>query len=315
MKEQVFISVVTRLKNNAPLLEGFLEELQGILAPRYTDYEIILVDDGSTDLEGPKLEVLLNRYDCVRYLPLSRSFGREISIYAGMQAAIGDYVVILSFETDPPSLIPEIVTRAAKQGGIVFGVCRNRLDEGILFKAVKSFFTWFSIRILRIPLEKDATQFMAFSRQALNALVEIKDHYRHIRLFTAYIGYNQESFEYQQIPRGGKVSHRPVWSGIGVGIRIIFASSSVPLRLASWLVMVISILYLCYALSAGDFATAFPMAVMFFSLSLLLVIIAEYLGCLIEGSHDRPLYYLREEKNSSVIFTAKERRNVTRQIQ
>ncbi len=321
MKEQTFVSVVVRLQNNASILEEFLAELEGILGPRYTDYEIILVDDNSRDLEAPKLENLLKRYDFIRYLRLSRSFGKEISVYAGMRAAIGDYIATLSIELDSPFLIPGALERTKHHGGITYGVCKNIINEGAAFKLTKSIFAWIAVHLLKIPLSKDAATIMVFSRRALNAILEIKDYYQHIRLLTAYVGYTQESFPYEQVARSGvNVQHRSLFNGIAVGIRIIFANSALPLRLASLLSMAVSTIGLCYAMGAAglrlfDHSGSLPgpsiqVAAMFFFMSLVLVIMAEHIGCLIEESRNRPLYYILEEKTSSVIFAGDNRRNV-----
>lgn len=314
-KQDLLVSVVVHARNCADIVESFTTELEQVLSARYNDYEVIFVDDGSADATPQTIEDMLRRHDSLRYLRLSRNFGREVSVYAGMQSAIGDYVVIMSMQTDPPGLIPGMIDRVVRQGGILFGVCERRLDERALFRLVKSVFLVISMRLLRIPLAKNATQFMVFSRQALNAFLEIKDRYRHIRVFTAYIGYTQESFPYQQVNRGGKIAGRSLRDSLGAGVRVIFASSSLPLRLMAWAAVLAALINLALSMFFGSGlgvdAATLPSAFMFFMLATVLAVQAEYITTLTEETRNRPLYYVHEEKNSSVLLAARGRKNVT----
>ena len=315
-KQDLLVSIVVSARNCADIVESFTTELEQVLSARYNDYEVIFVDDASTDATPQIMEDLLRRHDGLRYLRLSRNFGREVSVYAGMQSAIGDYVVLMSMQTDPPGLIPEMIDCVVRQGGILFGVCERRLDEHALFRLVKSMFLWISMHLLGIPLAKNATHFMIFSRQALNSFLEIKDRYRHIRVFTAYIGYTQESFPYQQINRGGRIADRSLAESLGTGIRIIFASSSLPLRLTAWAAALAALINLVRSvlfptgLGAG-FTAGLPAAFMFLMLATVLAVQAEYITTLTEETRNRPLYYVRDERNSSVLLAARGRKNVT----
>jgi polyisoprenyl-phosphate glycosyltransferase len=321
-KQDLFVSVIVRLHNHAALLNPFTSELIEVLTARYSDFEIIYVDDGSTDCTRQTIDELLRRYEGIRYLRLSRNFGREVSVYAGMQSAIGDYIVTMSLQTDPPALIPGLVDRAVRHGGLVFGTCARRLDESFLYRWTRMLFVWISVHIFHIPLEKNASQFMVFSRRALNDLLEIKDRYSHIRVLTAYIGYTQESFAYEQVPRGERLPMRSLGNGLGAGIRIIFANSSLPLRAIAWLGGVAALANLLVTTVGGigrephdsalDYLAGLPVqnALMFLVLAAVLAVLAEYITTLTEESHNRPAYYIREERTSSTLIANPGRRNV-----
>lgn len=322
-KLDILVSVVVCVRNDAELIEGFAREVVELLSANYAHYEVIFVDDASTDGTPERIDAVLKKYDGIRYLRLSRSFGREVALYAGMQSAIGDYVTIMSIHTDPPRLIPQMVERAVRHGGLVFGVASQRLNELALFTLVKAIWIWVAVRVLRIPLVKDATQFMVFSRQALNAILEIKDRYRHIRVFTSYIGYAQEGFEYQQENREGKAVPRQLSAGIAAGIRIIFASTSVPMRAWAWLGVVAALVNGGLAVAAAVMAVqggagwlpqtaGVTTALVLLVFSGVLALLTEYVTTLTEESRNRPLYYIREEKSSSVLLADQGRRNVTR---
>jgi dolichol-phosphate mannosyltransferase len=322
--EEIFVSVVVPIHNHGPLLKRFLQDLQGVLEPNYADYEIILIDDDSTDNTPELVEGLLRDFSYVRYLRLSRQFGTKIGDYAGMEAAIGDFVVILSLEVDPVDLIPEMVDRAKQSQGIVYGVCRNRLDETGLFKSVKTAFGWLSRTFFNIPFVREATRFMVFSRRALNSYLAIKDRFRHVRLFTSYIGFPQEALEYQQVRRAKHVSRRSIIGEAGVGLHLVFANSTKPLRVVAGVGLAIALLNALRSavmltlsvsgetgvsiLGVLDFQTAGLFLLLFF----VLYILAEYVNSLVVESQDRPLYYVREEKSSAVLLRSSQAPNVVK---
>jgi glycosyltransferase involved in cell wall biosynthesis len=308
-----FVSVIVDLHDDGHLLEPFVSELVDVMNGAFAEFEVIFVDDDSRDDTHERIVDLLRRYERLRYLRLSRPFGREISVYAGMQCAIGDYVVTLSVRTDPPAIIPAMVARTMQLGGVVFGTCGRRLDETIGYRYARIAYVWIAVRLLGIPLSRDASRFMVFSRQTSNALLEIKDRYRHVRIFTAYVGYGQGSFEYVQVPRGGRVARQSFLQGVGTGLHIAFANSSLPLRAVTWLALFTAVTSLVLATGGWLTPTALPvqLAMMFVAVTIVQAVFAEYLATLSEGTRNRPLYYVREELNSSVLLADRGRRNLT----
>ena len=105
----VFVSVVCRLRDERQLVEALLDDLTRVLRSHYENWEIVLVDDGSRDGTTARVKELLGRYEGVRLLRLSRAFGLDVALTAGLESAIGDVVVTLSAETDPPDIIPRLV--------------------------------------------------------------------------------------------------------------------------------------------------------------------------------------------------------------
>src|SRR5687768_8828438 len=106
-KVDAFVSVIALLHNNAEILPQFLRDLSAVLESNYTNYEIVLIDDASDDDTCACVKQLLARHKCVRFIPLSRQMGQEIALAAGLESAIGDYVVTIDPDFDPPD---EIVT-------------------------------------------------------------------------------------------------------------------------------------------------------------------------------------------------------------
>ena len=128
------ISVVAPLEGDTSpeAVEAFVEETVAVLRGVVTHHEIILVDDGAADETVARVRALLERYDFVRFLRLSRHFGEETAITAGLDAAIGDYVIVMLPNMDPPSLIPEFFERARADADIVYGVRMHRKTRAVL---------------------------------------------------------------------------------------------------------------------------------------------------------------------------------------
>ena len=123
-----FVSVVTVLSDDAGIVVPFVEECASILREHYENYELVLVDDGSSDDTRQVIEGPLGEHDAIRYLLLSRRFGREAAISAGLDTVIGDVIVVMDVETDPPELLPAMIERVRAVNGVVRGVITNRRE-------------------------------------------------------------------------------------------------------------------------------------------------------------------------------------------
>jgi dolichol-phosphate mannosyltransferase len=317
-----FVSVVAPLGNDAEIVEEFVTETLAVLGAHYANYELTLVDDGSQDDTVERVKRLLPRERCIRLIRLSRRFGEEIAISAGLDSVIGDFVVVMLPDTDPPALIPRIVEQSRRGSGVVFGIRASRRGEPAILRAGAAFFYWFADRILGLGLPRNSTHFRVLSRQAVNAVIQIKDRFRYLRTLSAYVGYDNQSFVYETISRRARPQRKSLWEAANLGISIIVSNTAQPLRLVSWLGLLISALDLLYIgyivlvylfkphVAEGWTTESLQSAIMFFFVFVMLTAICEYLGRLLGESRDRPLYFVMAEHNSSVLMADAERRNV-----
>jgi len=316
------ISVVAPVHNLAGSLESFLEDATRALESHYAFFEIILVDDGSTDATPSVAATLLNRFERVRYLRLSRHFGTEVAISAGLDSAIGDFTVILSPETDPCERIPELITQARRSGGILCGIAPGLKKRNPFTQHAASLFLSYCHQKLGIELKPDSTDFRILSRQVVNAITQIKDRRRYLRLFTVTVGYDIQYFEYLPICRTGKTQRASFMDEVNQAIDIVVTSSPHPLRLVSRIGMIASILNALYIgyialvyflkphVAEGWTTSSMEISVMFFFLFLILAVLCEYVGRLLEEVQDRPLYFIAQEKNSSVLLEHQVKKNI-----
>jgi polyisoprenyl-phosphate glycosyltransferase len=322
MINDTFVSVIIPLSGDADILDQVLAETVQIVRLNYKNYEIILVDDDSPDYTFSTIEQRLHVVECLHYLKLSRKFGLEVAISCGLDRAIGDVVVILRPESDPPELIPQFVREANECGGIVVGV-RNIFNRRSIFYV----FTYkLYYHICRLLLERPhvycSTHYMALTRPALNALLKIQDSYRYLRVLSMYAGYRVRTLRYQRIERRKQVRHRKLLPLLDTSVSMIVSNSVRPLRLAAlvaaiaavvnftYLVYVVLTRYLLENVQYGWASISFQSALVSGLLFLILAVICEYLARLLEEIKIRPLYYIETELQSNIMLRDPEVRNV-----
>lgn len=321
-RADLLVSVVMPLHEDAAILAEVVKETSALLAAAFTHHEIVLVAETS-DAETLKVaEVLLKELPCLRLLQLSRAFGRATAILAGLETAIGDYVVTLVPETDSPSLIVEMVTRCRELDGTVNGVDARGMSGGPLRLGLKKIFHSFMRRAMKVELLPGSTDFHVFSRRMVNALMQFREGARNLRLMTSTVGYRTAAFPYTPLSRSGRSSRKGFFEELNDGIEMIVAHSVHPLRWFAWLGVgagALNLLYMLYALVIYLFKTnvapgwttlSLENAVMFFLLFTILAVLCEYVGRVLESAQGRPLYFIGDEKNSSVLIMEGDRRNV-----
>jgi polyisoprenyl-phosphate glycosyltransferase len=321
-RSDIFVSVVVPLGNDGPYISEFLAELVGVLRPRYANYEVILVDDYSLDDTVERVLGLLQTTECLRLIRLSRSFGQDVAIGAGLDAAIGDFIVTMLPSSDPPALVPEAVELAREGGsGVIVGVRRSRAGEPIAVRLGANLFHRIVRPLLRLNVPERATQFRVFSRQALNAVLAIRDRRRQLRVIATHVGYAFRSLTYDPLERG-RPRRLGIWDGVDLAIDLMLAGGRNPLRLVSWLGVVASLLNVLYAayviaiyllraeVAEGWTTLSLQSAIMFFLIFALLTMLAEYVAHILQETQDRPRYNVLDEHNSSVLLADEERRNV-----
>ncbi len=317
-----FVSVVAPVCNDSKIVEAFIADVIKVLQEKYANFELVLVDDGSDDDTVAKISLLLNKYDCIRLIRLSRKFGEEIAIATGLDSVIGDYVVVMLPNCDPPQLIPEIVHEARNGAGIVFGVNNNRSNYSFLMRVGSSLFHWYCKKVLKLNVPKGSTQFRVLSRQAVNAVIQTREKYRYLRILSSRIGYVTASFVYDPMNRKETSERRSLFEAASIAMNIIIKTSRHPLRFVSWLGILAGVMNVFYTsfvvysyIFGGEIARGWTTlslqnAAMFFFVFLILTVMSEYVGQMVVESEGRPLYYVLEERNSSVLVADRERRNV-----
>lgn len=318
----VFVSVIAPLHDDADIAAEFIDEVIGVLSQHYSNYELLLVDDASTDDTVAVVSKKLGEHRCIRLMRLSRSFGQEIAISAGLESTIGDFIVIMLPHSDPPAEVPHMVEAARSGFDVVYGQPSVPPKKTLAARIGGRLFYWYANRVCHLNLPVGASLFRVMSRQAVNAVTQIRARVRHLRVLTAYIGFRSRAHPHQPIKRGRARPGRTLFEGADLAVQTIVTNSIQPLRLAAWIsfgVGALNALYLGYVVAiylfksnvvAGWTTQSTQSSVMFFFLFLLLAVVSEYVGRILNETIERPMYYVLEERTSSVLLADGDKKNV-----
>ncbi|HSW98838.1 MAG TPA: glycosyltransferase [Candidatus Saccharimonadales bacterium] len=314
-----FVSVVVVTDEHSSNLHTEVRGLSTLLKKRYANYEIILVDNRVPKRELQKVVALLDTTPCVRVLRLSRADSVDVCVFAGLEAAIGDIVVIKTLH-DPVAAVPAFV-HAAEEYDLVFGVSKQRLRASWVNHHGARLFYWYNKKFLKISIPENATYFMALDRRAVNAMTRSNRHARHIRYMARLIGYSSKELAYDTRP-SFKPERKPVRKLVASALELSTNYSNRPLRFLAWLGFLGSALNLLYAgyvvlvvLFKHNVAQGWPTqslqsAAMFFLLFAILAFMCEYLGNILQQSRGETPYHIADELLSKVSVADATRRNI-----
>jgi polyisoprenyl-phosphate glycosyltransferase len=322
MRRDIFVSVVVPLDNDLDILPPVVREIDAVMRSHFGDYELIFIDDGSTDGTRSYFERAKTEIPCFRYFRLTRPFGLEVAIACGLEQAIGDVIVVLRPGWDPPDRIPEFAEKANDSDGIVIGVATDKFKRSLLYRFAYQVY----YRLCKVFLARSqvygATHFMALTRTALNALLTIKDSFRYIRVLAMYAGFEVTTIPYEFALRRDAPRRRKALTLLENAGHIIVSNSDRPLRVAAlvcalmgiadfgFLLYIVAMRLLFTDIAPGWASTNFFNAIMFGLIFLVLAVLCEYLAEMRSEVKRRPLYVVQGELQSNVMLANSETRNV-----
>jgi glycosyltransferase involved in cell wall biosynthesis len=317
-----FVSVVAAVANAGRFIDDFVRECLGVLEANFRDYELILVDDASGDDTVARVDALLKGTPSLRLIRLARRFGPDIALTAGLDSAIGDYIVLMQADCDPPAEIPAMVRLARSGCGIVTGVARCRPGEGLGRRLLRRGFYHYCNHVLGIPYPRFATRFQVLSRAAATAATCIRPKCPQFPVLASQVGFESRTHRYKQVARPGPAGNIGLRAKVDRGLSIMVLNSISPLRLVSYLGITAGLLNLAYAgyvvfvnllrdhVAEGWTTLSLQMTSMFFFIFLIQVVVCEYVGRILEETKDRPLYHVLEERNGSEMLVLQQQRNI-----
>lgn len=312
MNPDAIVSVVGYLCNDADLLRDFVDRTTAALQGSCDHFELILLDDHSTDPTPRCVEDLLEQYAGLRYIRLARRCGEEVAATAGLDAAIGDYVVVLRARFDPPEAIADMLALALRDRGTVLGITRSLPGQGWLFRCCRRLFYRIIGLLLRTRIPSEATGFCVLSRAVVNTISRTRSKSRHLRLLACTLGYPVRLYRYEPIASALVLRRRSLRDAVHDAMRILVSSSQTPLRLVSALGILAGSLNLCYVLyvlaiyffkkevAPGWVTLSLQSSAMFFFVFLILVSLSEYVVQILTESQDNPLYHVESDRTSTV---------------
>jgi polyisoprenyl-phosphate glycosyltransferase len=271
------------------------------------DYEIVLVNDGSSDGTWPIMERLAAEDPCVVAVNLSRNHGHQLALTAGLDLCRGDVVLIIDADLqDPPELLPEMLeTMRRENADVVYGVRKSRAGETAFKRATAHGFYRLLSRATEVDIPVDSGDFRLISRRALDALLAMPEQARFIRGMVAWIGFKQVPQLYNRDQRFAGETKYPLRKMIRFAFDALTGFSSAPLKLASHAGLALSlgsvllIVYIFFGwLSGGTvqgWTSLMLVVVVLGAIQMfVLALMGEYLGRLYNQAKNRPLYIIQE---------------------
>jgi polyisoprenyl-phosphate glycosyltransferase len=322
MKLKPLLSIVIPLYNE----ELVLEPLQARLIPLMKDprfrWEVVMVNDGSTDRTLEKVRRLCQQDPRFRVISFSRNFGHQIAITAGMDKAAGDAVVIIDADLqDPPEVIPQMADKWLEGYDVVYGVRTKREGEGLFKRATAALFYRLLKRATSVDIPVDTGDFRLMDRRVVNELMTMREKFRFVRGMVSWVGFKQCKVEYVRSERVAGETKYPLPKMVKFAIDGMLSFSHVPLKLSSTLgfsASALSFAAMCYGVvvkiffpeqAIAGWASVFVAILFLGGIQLICIgILGEYLGRMYDEVKRRPLYILEEEINFDV---ARERRSLS----
>jgi dolichol-phosphate mannosyltransferase len=300
------LSVVLPIFNEAENLVSIVDRVQRSLS-MLDSYEIVVVDDGSTD-DSVALALDIRRRDTrLKVVQLSRNFGHQAALTAGLTLARGQAVVLMDADgQDPPELLTEFLDRWREGFDVVYGVRRNR-KEAAWKRAGYAIFYRLLYRVAELRMPPDAGDFCLMDRRVVDAVVSLPEVGKFLRGLRTWVGYRQVGVEYDRPSRVGGKSKYSLWGLVKLAMDGLLSFSTLPLRIASLLGIATSMLgalYLASVVIARLFAGSVPAGwasviavVLLLGGAQLLVIgvLGEYLARVFAESKRRPSFIVAKE--------------------
>lgn len=310
-KSQSFVTVITVVDAGRTEALCKLPALCSYLGERYNDYEVLVMAKKDAQSSCAKsLDAMLRKVPSIRYLQLSDNVHDDVAFAAGLENAIGDFIVMMRLDCDPLETVGTAVELCKNGNDVVVGTAH--VPCTLPYRIVRPLASWL-LRCIDYRLPHNATHFRCLSRRAANAVMETGRHYQQLAMQIQNSGYACKEMPYT-LQKTGKTSDQPtvktVYSGLRETMRLMVFNSMAPLRLVSLLGLagstvacLVSLFALLVRLFKDDVAVGWASTVLivsFFSLLqfVILMCLSEYVGRILTEIRDREKYAIVFERNS-----------------
>jgi len=307
--KKLLCSVVVPLFNE----EGNLAELHNRLADMFRkismDYEIIFVDDGSSDGSIDVVRKIASSDNNVKYISFSRNFGHEFASTAGFDNCLGDVVILIDADLqDPPEIIPNMIKKWQQGYKVVYARRKRREGESIFKRATSWMFYRLLDKLAEIKVPLDTGDFRLMDKSVIDSVNLCREKNRFIRGLVAWVGFDQTDIQYERSARNAGETKYSFWKLMILSIDAILGFSNLPLHLVSifgifitffsvFIAMLVILHKLFFGLEIPGYALMAAGMFSFFGfVTFLLGLMGVYLGRMYRQLQNRPLYIIKEHK-------------------
>jgi len=299
------ISIVAPFFNEEQTVYGFLQEITPVLKEIDAEWEIICVDDGSQDKTLEYLLAAARTNPCIKVLALSRNFGKEAALTAGIESSSGDVVVLIDADLqDPPGLIADMLAKWREGYDVVYGVRQSRNEDSLTKRVTADGFYRIFNSLTSVPVPPNTGDFRLMDRRVADRLRELPERTRFMKGLFAWLGYKSTAVYYDRPAREEGQSTWSYWKLWNFALDGLTSFSTVPLRIWTYIGLIVSLLSFGYAsflifrtLIAGVDLPGYAslMVVILFLGGIQLIslgVLGEYLGRVFIEVKQRPIYLI-----------------------
>ena len=303
----VTLSLVVPMYNEADTIEAFFKALIPVVERTVDDYEVICVNDGSSDNTLELLKTKNQTNKNIKIVDLSRNFGKEFALTAGLQFTSGDAVIPLDADLqDPPELIPELIEKWREGYKVIHCVRADRQSDSFIKRFTANLFYRINYKLSDVPIPENVGDFRLMDRQVVEALRQLPGRTRFMKGLFAWLGYDQTQVTYIRPSRSIGTTKWSFWRLWNFALDGIFSFSTVPLRIWTYigfLVAVTAAIYMVFIISkvlimgvdVPGYASTVVLLLFFSGLNMIgLGILGEYVGRIFTEVKRRPLYLIKQ---------------------
>jgi len=299
--------VIVPAFNEQPVIEETYKRLKKVMDGIGEPYELIFVNDGSSDRTGEILERIHHTDPHLKAIHFSRNFGHEAATTAGLDHASGQCIIIIDADLqDPPEIIPEMIEKWKQGYEIVYGKRKQRKGESTLKKTTSALFYRFLQRMTEIDIPADVGDFRLIDRKVCNALKHMREKNRYMRGIISWVGFRQTAIEFVREERWAGETKYNLKKLLRLAWDAITAFSYKPLKIATYLGFALSGISFIYLLvviceklftqkTVPGWASIMVINLFFNGIVLIMLgLLGEYIGRIFEETKNRPLYIIHK---------------------
>jgi glycosyltransferase involved in cell wall biosynthesis len=301
------LSIVAPMLDEEGTARAFCERVRSALDG--LPWELVVVDDGSQDETPRILAELACADERIKVVTLSRNFGHQTAITAGLDHAAGDVVVMIDSDLqDPPELVPTMLEHWRAGSDVVYAMRTDRSGESRFKLATASWFYRIMSKVSDVPLAQNSGDFRLLDRRALDALLAMRESNRYLRGMTSWIGFTQTAVPYHRDARHAGVTKYPIRKMIRFALDAIASFSHAPLQIATvagfvfaflaFLAIPVAVIFRIFGAFVPGVTTTVVAVLLLGGIQLMAIgMIGEYVGRIYDEVKRRPLYVVRDRAN------------------
>lgn len=311
MSFPVFLSVVLVVHNQSALLEQLLSEAISGICALVSDYELIIVDNASDDDSVSVLKNMTreNGHPNLQVYALTKLVDADTAAWVGLENALGDFVAVIDPLADDIGFLPEMLDKAVSGADVVFATNAQKTAQSLAYQGANAVFNglykWFN----GIHLAKEAPQYRVLSKRIVNFILQHPQPAMTYRHLPATGGFARVNLNYSAKPKASRTKR--LWDSIDRGMRLLVSTTGAPMRLVTALclfgaganlvysVYVVAVGFLKPDVAPGWVSLSLQQSGMFFLLSLVLLVLGEYILNMVSLSNEGPLYHVGQEFTSA----------------